>query len=142
MIDPVVKLPPAATLPLDYDNLPIHPLADEWPMADAHEQASLQSSIKEQGILQQLTIYHDGKWHLLDGRNRKEAAKAAGYKLKPTDFKVFEGDLKAAAAYVEAVNGHRRHMSKEQKEARVRRLMAKYPDMPQESSRWSRVFRT
>ena len=123
------KLPPGATLPNIYA-LPIHPLADEFPMANEHELASMQSSIKDQGILVPITIYHDGMWTLLEGRNRREAAKAIGYKFKPTDFKVFEGDLAAAAAYVEACNGHRRHMSKEQKEARALRLIAKHPNLP------------
>lgn len=138
-----VKLPPAAAMPIgtkfevpmalppNLESLAIHPLADEWPMADPHEQASLQASIKEQGILQPITLYRDddGKLKILDGRNRHKAAKDGGYKFKPTDFKVFEGDLAAAADFVDAINGHRRHMSSEQKEARAQRLIAKNPHL-------------
>jgi ParB-like chromosome segregation protein Spo0J len=127
-MDDVTK--PAAK-PVDYDNLPPHPLADEWPMADNAEFASMCGSIKDQGILQPITLYcdDDGKLKLLDGRNRWKAAKAVGHRFKPTDFKEFSGDLAAAAKFVDAVNGHRRHMSREQKEDRAIRLIAKYPNL-------------
>jgi ParB-like chromosome segregation protein Spo0J len=127
-MDDVTK-PPAK--PVDYANLPIHPLADEWPMADDAEFASMCASVKDQGILQPITLYcdDDGKLKLLDGRNRWKAAKDVGYRFKPADFKVFEGDLAAAAKFVEAINGHRRHMPREQKEARALRLIVKYPNL-------------
>jgi ParB-like chromosome segregation protein Spo0J len=91
----------------------------------------MSASIKEQGILLPIIIYRDddGKWKILDGRNRYTAAKLAAYKFKQTDFKPFEGDLAAAAKFVDAINGHRRHMSREQKEARAMRLIAKYPGL-------------
>jgi ParB/RepB/Spo0J family partition protein len=115
--------------PVDYENLPIHPLADEWPMADDAKLASMSASIKDQGILLPIMLYRDddGKLKILDGRNRRKAAKAAGYRFKPTDFKEFEGDLAAAAKFVDTINGHRRQMSKEQQEDRAIRLIAKYP---------------
>jgi ParB family chromosome partitioning protein len=116
---------------VDYANLLIHPLADEWPMADDHELAAMSASIKEQGILQPITLYSDddGKLKILDGRNRWKAALAASYKFRPTDFKLFEGDLGAAAKLVDAVNGHRRHMTPQQKETRAMRLIAKYANL-------------
>jgi ParB-like chromosome segregation protein Spo0J len=137
------KLPPAAALPIgpkfevlmalppNVENLAIHPLADEWPMADPHEQKSLEGSIKELGILQGIVLYwdDDGKLKILDGRNRYKGAEEVSHKFTPENFKVFKGDLAAAAAFVEAVNGHRRHMTQEQKEARALRLIAKNPHL-------------
>ena len=79
-------------------------------------------------MLQPIILYrHEGKLYLLDGRNRRKAEIAAGYKFSVKDFLLFIGDEAAAVRYVEAVNGHRRHMTQEQKEARVLRLIAKYP---------------
>jgi hypothetical protein len=47
-----------STLP-NLDAIAIHPLADEHPWADKHEGESLQHSIKEQGILEPITLYRD-----------------------------------------------------------------------------------
>ena len=72
----------------------------------------MSASIRDQGIIVPIVIWFwELKWWLLDGRNRVLCAKAVSYRFKPTDFKVFVGDLAAAAAFVEAVNGHRRHLS-------------------------------
>jgi hypothetical protein len=112
--------PAAVELPPSPENLPIHPLADEHAMGDTHEQAAMSASIRDQGIIVPIVIWFwESKWWLLDGRNRVLCAKAVSYRFKSTDFKVFVGDLAAAAAFVEAVNGHRRHLSKEQKEERA-----------------------
>lgn len=122
--------PAAVELPPSPENLPIHPLADEHAMGDTHEQAAMSASIRDQGIIVPIVIWFwESKWWLLDGRNRVLCAKAVSYRFKPTDFKVFVGDLAAAAAYVEACNSHRRHLSKEQKEERALKLIAKYPGM-------------
>jgi ParB-like chromosome segregation protein Spo0J len=122
--------PTPPELPPSPENLPIHPLADEWPMGDSHEQASMAASIRDQGIHQPLTIwFFEGKWWLLDGRNRIVTGKSVNYRFKPINFKVFVGDLAAAVAYVAAVNGHRRHMTPDQKEKRAQALIAKYPNL-------------
>jgi hypothetical protein len=113
------------------DNLIAHPIADEWPMADPYEFEGLKESIKKIGIQQPIVLYSDdGKLKILDGRNRWQAAREVHYPLKPTDFKIFLGTLEEAASYASAVNDNRRHMSKDQKEARVARLLKKYPSMP------------
>jgi ParB-like chromosome segregation protein Spo0J len=122
-----------AELPPNPQDLPNHPeLVESWPPADPHEEAAMGSSIKAQGIQVPITNWQDehGKWWRIDGRTRAVAAKAVGHRFKPSDFKVFVGDYTAAAAYVEAVNGHRRHLTKEQKEDRARKLIAKYPHLP------------
>jgi ParB-like chromosome segregation protein Spo0J len=131
LMNEITKPPIAATeLPPSPENLPVHPLADEHAMADPHEGAAMAGSIDKQGIIVPITIWREeGRWWLLDGRNRVAAGKSVNYRFKPTDFKVFVGDLAAAAAYVEACNSHRRHLSKEQKEERALKLIAKYPGM-------------
>ena len=129
-VEPTRPVVPTPELPPSPENLPIHPLADEHAMADPHELAAMAGSIDKQGIIVPITIWRDeGKWWLLEGRNRVAAGKSVNYRFKPSDFKVFVGDLAAAAAYVEACNSHRRHLSKEQKEERALKLIAKYSGM-------------
>jgi ParB-like chromosome segregation protein Spo0J len=125
---------PSATpeLPPNPQDLPNHPeLVESWPPADPHEVAAIGNSIKAQGIQFPITLWRDesGKWWKIDGRTRTSAAKSVDYRFRPTDFKVFVGDFTAAVAYVEVCNGHRRHLSKEQKEERALKLIAKYPGM-------------
>lgn len=118
----------SSELPPNPQDLPIHAIADDFDMANPYEQEAMGESIRVQGIINAVTIWQDeGKWWLLDGRNRIAAARSVGYRFKPTDFKVFVGDLAKAVAYAEAANSHRRHMSKEQKEKRAVKLIGKYP---------------
>jgi hypothetical protein len=114
------------------ENLTAHPIADEWPMADPYEFEGLKDSIKKIGIQHPIVLYPDdgGKLKILDGRNRWQAAREVRYPFKPADFKIFLGTYEEAASYASAVNDNRRHMSKDQKEARVVRLLKKYPNMP------------
>jgi hypothetical protein len=54
-MDDVTK-PTAAKPVIDYDNLPIHPLADEWPMAD---NAELESNVRlDQGTRHPSADHH------------------------------------------------------------------------------------
>lgn len=133
------KLPPATPMPIEvaraipseYENLAAGPLADKNPMQDPYEFEGLKESIKNIGIQQPITLYRDdGKLKILDGRNRYKAAKEVGYKFKPSDFTVFVGNLDDAAVFERAVNDARRHLSKEQKEAKVLDLLKQYPNMP------------
>ena len=118
-------------MPPNPESLAIHPLADEWPMADPHEQASLRARHQEQGILQPITLYRDddGKLKILDGRNRHKAGKEVGYKFKPTDFKVFEGDLLLRRTSSTRSTATAAICRVEQKEARAQRLIAKNPHL-------------
>jgi hypothetical protein len=126
-----VKFEVPSALGPEFENLPPHPIADEWPMADPYEFDGLKESIKKIGIQHPIVLYpDDGKLKILDGRNRWQAARDVHYPFKPTDFKIFLGTYEEAAAYASAVNDNRRHMSKDQKEARVVRLLKKYPNMP------------
>ena len=132
-VENISARPPVAVaapeLPPSPENLPINPLALEWHRPDKPVVEAIEESIKLQGILQPITIWRDedGKWSVIDGATRITAAKAVGHRFMPANFKVFVGDLAAAVAYVEAVNGHRRHMNKEQREERALRLIPKYP---------------
>ena len=109
---------------------PIHPLADEHAMGDTHEQAAMSASIRDQGIIVPIVIWFwELKWWLLDGRNRVLCAKAVSYRFQVYRLQSLCRRLCRRGAYVEAMNGHRRHLSKEQKEERALKLIAKYPGM-------------
>jgi ParB-like chromosome segregation protein Spo0J len=113
----------------DVAKLPVHPLADEYPMADPSEYAGLKESIRQRGILQPVTLFDDGGLKILDGRNRIKAALEVGHKWRLEDFRVFVGSLAEAEVYVYSVNSLRRHLSKEQKEQQVLKLLVKHPQM-------------
>jgi ParB-like chromosome segregation protein Spo0J len=118
-------------LPDLIENLAEHPLAAENPMTDSHEFEAMKDSIGKIGIQVPISLFpgRDQNLEVLDGRNRIAAAKAIGYKFKPSDFRVFVGSVEDAAVYVHAVNNARRHLSKDQKEKLVLDLIAKYPGM-------------
>jgi hypothetical protein len=99
-------------------------------MADASEYAGLRESIRQRGILQPVTLFDDGGLKILDGRNRIKAGLEVGYRWKLEDFRVFVGSVAEAEVYVYSVNSLRRHLSKEQKEQQVLKLLAKHPQMP------------
>jgi ParB-like chromosome segregation protein Spo0J len=123
---------PASELPPNPEGLPVTWFADSYPMGNPYELEAMAESIAKQGILVPIEIWRDeaGKWWKIDGRNRVKAAQAARYRFKSTDFKVFVGSESEAVARAEALNSHRRHLTKEQKEERVRMLIAKYPHLP------------
>jgi hypothetical protein len=107
-----------------------HPLADEYPMADASEYAGLRESIRQHGVREPVTLYDDGSGlKILDGRTRVKGGIEVAYEWRPENFRVFTGTPAEAALYVYEMNSLRRHLSKEQKEQFVLKLLAKYPDM-------------
>lgn len=68
---------------LDVFQLPVFADADIWPMWPAGKLAELADDIKENGFDHRypITVAEiDGQWMLLDGRNRREAARIAGIK--------------------------------------------------------------
>jgi N6-adenosine-specific RNA methylase IME4/ParB-like chromosome segregation protein Spo0J len=79
-----------------------HPLADVLPLLEGAEFDRLVEDIREQGLLNPITIYQ-GK--ILDGRNRYRACLAAGVKPRYVDF---TGD--DPAAFVLSQNLARRHL--------------------------------
>jgi hypothetical protein len=119
----VVKLPAAPSL--TYDNLIPHELANVFDMITGAEAKGLEASIAKSGIQVPIKLY-EGR--ILDGRNRYRAAKAAGYRFKPTDFELFEGTYADAEAYVISTNVNRRHLTNAQKQDLIRKMIDKNPD--------------
>lgn len=91
----------------DTDRIPVHPVADLFPMLPEDELSDLAEDIKANG-LQQPIVIQDGT--LIDGRNRLAACKLA--KVEPTFTEVNGVD---PVAYVLSANLARRHMSKGQR---------------------------
>jgi hypothetical protein len=96
------------------------------------EYAALVADVAAHGIVDPIMVY-DGQ--ILDGRHRYQAAGEAGVECPQTEF---EGDDRAAAAFVISCNAHRRHLMPAQKAAAVRaveaasRRLAGLPDIAPE----------
>jgi hypothetical protein len=105
------------------DYLP-HPLAGMFPMIEGAEFANLKADIAANGIHQPIVLFQG---QILDGRNRYKAAKECGHKFKPDNFKLFEGTLAEAEAFVISTNVHRRHLTNAQKQDFIRLMIEKNP---------------
>lgn len=86
--------------------LGIHPYADAWPWLGDDEIAELADDIKANGLRNPIVMYGG---LILDGRNRASACGRAGVKAT---FVEFDGTDDEALAYVQSINGARRHQSK------------------------------
>jgi hypothetical protein len=122
------KLVPITVLP-DVAKLPVHELAKLYPEADPSELAGLVESIRRDGILQPCTLFDDGGVKLLEGRHRVKAGLKGGHRWRLEDFKMFIGTLGEAELYVVAINSLRRHLSKDDKEKVVLKLLERHPNM-------------
>jgi ParB-like chromosome segregation protein Spo0J len=124
--------PTKSELPANPWDLPIHALSLDWAPPDEYTLAGICASIKEQGIINQLTIWRDedGKWWIIDGQCRILCGKRVGHPFTTANFKVFTGSLAAAVKYVEVANGHRRHLTAKEKEARALKLIEQHPHYP------------
>ncbi len=131
--DKSTKLVPVLVT-LDWANLPYHRLANEYDMADEHEQAAITESIKANGFFADEPIMlfrEDGKtWEITDGRNRHFCGNKAGHAWTGANFVEFTGTLAELEKIIRAKGDARRHMSAAQKEKRVKALLLKYPNMP------------
>jgi ParB-like chromosome segregation protein Spo0J len=129
---PTARASATPELPPNPQDLPIHPMSTDWAPPDEYSLAGISASIKDQGIINQLTVWKDdvGKWWVIDGQCRILCAKRVNYRFSAADFKVFVGDLAAAVKYVETANGARRHLSPKQKEERALKLIEKHPHFP------------
>jgi ParB-like nuclease domain len=112
------------SVPVDYENLTAHELADLLPMIDGVNFENLKADIAKNGIIEPILIF-EGR--ILDGRNRYRAAKALG-QLMPEDFTTFEGTYAEAEAYVFSTNFLRRQMTNAQKQEVIRKMIEKYPN--------------
>jgi hypothetical protein len=87
--------------------MPVHPVADLFPMLPEDELQDLAADITERGLLQPIVLDKDGC--ILDGRNRYAGCQLAG--IEPT-FTTYDGD--DPEGYALAVNIARRHLTKGQ----------------------------
>src|SRR5205823_7996707 len=90
MSDTVKSLtpPPTSDFQAWVRGLAAHPLANADRMMTDDELEGLKASIKAHGILKPIETY---KGEIIDGRNRRAAGLAVGYKFKPADFVEFIG---------------------------------------------------
>src|SRR5271167_4611765 len=100
-----------ANLPIDYNNLDFHELANEYPLIEEDELANLVEDIRKKGIIEPITLY-EGK--ILDGRNRYRAAKEAGRTLTEHNFRYLSQGWDPEE-FVSSKNDHRRNLDTKQK---------------------------
>lgn len=108
-----------------YTPLPVHPVADAFPLMPDDALEHLASSIKIDGQIRKIVLYADDKYpdgRILDGRNRYLACLLA--KVEPQFRTITEpmtvGDL---CRYVDAENCRRRHLDAIQQAICPRRLI-------------------
>jgi hypothetical protein len=94
--------------------LEFHPLAAVDPLLEGGEYAALVENIRNHGLYEPITLY-EGK--ILDGRNRWRACTEAGIEPKFSNRR-FNNDTEAKA-FLDSANWHRRHLTSEQKLARI-----------------------
>jgi hypothetical protein len=87
----------------------LHPLCELFPRMSEEEFDRLKKSIKENGLLESITLHRSGS--ILDGRGREEACEEVGVNQR---YSTFKGDDAAAASFVAAKNIARRHLTKSQ----------------------------
>jgi hypothetical protein len=95
---------------MNLTDLKFHELANTFPLIDEEQTQELADDIKKRGLIEPLVLYEEA---ILYGRNRYNAAKLAGYKLKPDDVVLFEEeyDGQDPVAFVISRNIRRRHLT-------------------------------
>jgi len=114
-----------ANLPIDYNNLDFHELANEYPLIEEDELANLVEDIRKKGIIEAITLY-EGK--ILDGRNRYRAAKEAGRTLIEHNFRYLSQGWDPEE-FVSSKNDHRRNLDTKQKRELIEKRINRHPDM-------------
>ena len=94
----------------------LHPLTQKYPPMEADEFAAFQADLAAHGQKNPIWLF-EGK--VLDGRNRLRACLELG--LDPV-FAEFAGTEAEAAAFVDSQNLHRRHLSREWRQQRIREM--------------------
>jgi hypothetical protein len=128
------------------DVLPIHPAAELFPRMSDDELCELGEDIKANGFTSQAAIYRDGdgKYSLLDARNRLDAVEAVGMRvaIRIGDSWCTIGACDATTthsmlvrivhgdpyAYVISANIHRRHLTAEDKRFLIAKLLKATPE--------------
>src|SRR5262245_42654747 len=118
------------------DYFPIHPAAD-GPLMEGEQFDSLVEDIRQQGLLHRIILWEDvtedeatRKQWLLDGRNRLRALIAAGIEPSDEHFNVV-GHCESTRdpyALVLSLNIHRRHLTPEQRQELLIKLIARAPE--------------
>jgi hypothetical protein len=100
---------------MNLNNLEFHELANVLPLIDDKQLKELADDIKENGLREEITLFED---KVLDGRNRYNAAKIAGYHLAPDDIAEFDEDRDGdPLEFVFSMNILRRHLTVGQRSA-------------------------
>src|SRR5215204_4710477 len=94
------------------DVLPVHPAADVFPMMSGAELAELAENIKAHGMRTPVML-DERRRSLVDGRNRLDAAEAAGIDV---------------SAFVLSANVHRRHLTTEQRRGLIEKVLRANPE--------------
>jgi len=97
-----------------------HPIAEEWPLMEGAEFASLVASIAKHGVRVPCWKY-EGK--ILDGRNRYRAAEVCGVPVLA--WHEFKGTEEEARELAKLLNDERRHLTREDRAEWVRKLRAR-----------------
>ena len=96
-------------MPTKLVKLKPHPLADLIPPMSEEEYTRLRDDIKEQGLLEAITLYEG---MILDGRHRYRACEEVG-----TGIATWEYDGDTPARYVITLNANRRNLTVAQRAA-------------------------
>ncbi len=101
--------------------LEFHSLAEFFPLMTEDELAELAADIKKNGLLEPITLYQN---RIIDGRNRYRACRKAGVEITQTD--TYNGS--DPAAFVASRNLHRRHLTREQRNELLAKLLKANPE--------------
>jgi hypothetical protein len=104
------------------DVLPIHPVADMFPLMQGAEFDQLVADIKQHGLRERIVTYDD---KIIDGRNRALACEKAG--VEP-QYRPFQGEPKDVVPFIISANIHRRHLTAEQKRELIAKVLAANPE--------------
>ncbi len=93
---------------MNLEKLDVHELATILPPLDEEQTKELAKDIKANGLREPITIFED---KILDGRNRYNACKLAGYHLGPDDIAEFDPEKGDPVVFVYSMNIARRHLT-------------------------------
>ena len=101
------------------DSIPVHPLADSFPMMSDGELKELAEDIRKNGQREPAVFIEiDGVRTLIDGRHRLEACAMIGREARTTTATELKDDA-AIRAFIISHNVHRRHLTPEERQKRL-----------------------
>ena len=102
--------------------LPVHPVANLFPLLQGDDFARLVTDIKKNGLREPITTTRDGR--IIDGRNRYRACVAASIAPRTAILDMDDAEL---LAWVLSRNLHRRHLTTAQRAAIAAELASLKP---------------